>query len=66
MKIDHRRVIDTAVMFMVDGRKQQLKNLVFNYFKKSIQKNTHNSIEDCKYTLSLAKLNIEILSKLSE
>lgn len=63
LKIVHSNVVDTAVIFQHNGRKQQLKQLVFNYLKMTVQRSSHDSVEDCKSTLALAKLHVEILTQ---
>lgn len=62
LRIIHQNVIDTSVLYYnPKGFKISLKNLANSYLGLDIQKNTHDSAEDAKAALSLAKLKIEIL-----
>lgn len=61
MKIVHQNVVDTSVLYYSPkGFKISLKNLANTYLSLDIQKNTHDSSEDAKAALSLAKLKVEI------
>ena len=58
-------MIDTSVMFSSNSeRKIKLKELGFKYFNVEIQKGSHDSVEDSKVSLSLAKLRVDILHHL--
>jgi RNA exonuclease 1 len=69
----HHKCIDTSVLYLTESsRKLSLKNLAFKYLNLTIQKvnrfllkDTHDSNEDSKIALSLAKLRIEILDNFS-
>ncbi|CAD8112194.1 unnamed protein product [Paramecium primaurelia] len=62
LQIIHHKCVDTSVLYMTESnRKLSLKNLAYKYLNLSIQKDTHDSNEDAKIALSLAKLRIEIL-----
>ena len=58
----HNRVIDTSVLYMTQtNRKLSLKSLALKFLNLSIQKDTHDSVEDAKIALALARLRIELL-----
>ncbi|CAK68222.1 unnamed protein product (macronuclear) [Paramecium tetraurelia] len=66
LQMIHHKCVDTSVLYMTESnRKQSLKNLAHKYLNLSIQKDTHDSNEDAKIALSLAKLRIEILNHFS-
>lgn len=79
LQIIHKNIIDTSVLYHSNGGyKVSLKNLAKQYLNCTIQKvikkkkkinylyqNEHDSVEDAKIALSLAKLRIEILDNLS-
>ncbi|CAD8126322.1 unnamed protein product [Paramecium sonneborni] len=66
LQIMHYKCVDTSVLYMTESnRKLSLKNLAYKYLNLSIQKDTHDSNEDAKIALSLAKLRIEILDHFS-
>ncbi|CAD8162033.1 unnamed protein product [Paramecium octaurelia] len=61
LQIIHHKCVDTSVLYMTESnRKLSLKNLAYKYLNLTIQKDTHDSNEDAKIALSLAKLRIEI------
>lgn len=66
LKISHRKVVDTSVLFSHKHVKLSLKNLAFNYLKRKIQQGIHSSTEDAQITMGLAKLHVEVLSRLSK
>ena len=58
----HGNVVDTSVIFPKrDGFKYSLKTLAFNYLKIKIQEGAHDSREDARFSLAVAKIGIEIL-----
>ena len=62
MKIVHKKIVDTSVLYPKTlGYKYSLKNLAYNYLKLDIQKGIHDSREDAKIALALAKLKTTIL-----
>lgn len=64
LKIFHDKIVDTAILFPKQGGyKFSLKTLAFNYLKKIIQKGVHDSCEDAKISMAVAKIGVEILSK---
>lgn len=66
MRLIHTKVVDTSVLFPKDnGYKYSLKNLAYNYFRAKIQQGSHDSIEDAQIALALAKLKVDILSRLN-
>lgn len=55
LKLIHRKVVDTSVMFMFsDGRKSSLKSLVWKYLSASIQHASHSPVEDALFTFLVA------------
>ncbi|KAM3146878.1 hypothetical protein pb186bvf_001032 [Paramecium bursaria] len=61
LQMMHHKVIDTSVLYMTDSnRKLALKVLAQKYLNLTIQKSTHDSVEDAKIALSLARLRIDI------
>ncbi|CAD8125829.1 unnamed protein product [Paramecium sonneborni] len=66
LQIMHHKCVDTSVLYITESsRKLSLKNLAYKYLNLTIQKDTHDSNEDAKIALSLAKLRIEILDNFS-
>jgi len=62
LNIIHEKIIDTSVLYMnTKGYKSSLKNLSHHYLHIDIQKGSHDSAEDAKSALALAKFKIEIL-----
>jgi len=62
LQIIHENIVDTSVLFQSSkGFKNSLKTLACTYLHIEIQKETHDSIEDAKISLALAKLKVEIL-----
>lgn len=60
MKLFHRKVVDTAYMFMCadDSHKLKLKDLTKHYFGETIQKGQHCSVEDARAVRDLVSLKI--------
>ncbi len=62
LKLIHRRVVDTSVLFKQGERKISLKQLVYRHLnKRVIQEGTHDSIEDARSALGLAIAAIAML-----
>ncbi len=62
LEMVHTTVLDTSVLFeSITHRKSKLKDLAMQYFNVKIQQGPHDSADDAKLSLSLAKLKIEIL-----
>lgn len=67
LKIYHPYLIDTSRLFRTkDNYKICLKSLAKKYLKKEIQKNIHDSYEDCLSTLELFSVRVEYFKRLFE
>eukprot|EP01017_Pseudomicrothorax_dubius_P041595 TRINITY_DN6668_c0_g1_i1.p1 TRINITY_DN6668_c0_g1~~TRINITY_DN6668_c0_g1_i1.p1 ORF type:complete len:317 (-),score=32.92 TRINITY_DN6668_c0_g1_i1:77-1027(-) len=67
LKIVHERVIDTSILYQNEGGfKSSLKNLSFKYLNWKIQNGDdgHDSAEDAKAALALAKYRIEVIDNI--
>lgn len=58
MRIVHKKVIDTAIIFQKGKFKQSLKNLSFEYLSRRIQSGEHDSSEDAIATMDIIKKKI--------
>eukprot|EP01120_Amphizonella_sp_Union-15-10_P005940 TRINITY_DN1832_c0_g1_i2.p1 TRINITY_DN1832_c0_g1~~TRINITY_DN1832_c0_g1_i2.p1 ORF type:complete len:410 (-),score=62.89 TRINITY_DN1832_c0_g1_i2:20-1249(-) len=62
LKLVHSSVIDTSILYPHPrgGRyKHALKFLALKFLQRTVQENTHDSIEDAKTAMALAKLKFE-------
>ncbi|CCH60893.1 hypothetical protein TBLA_0D03960 [Henningerozyma blattae CBS 6284] len=58
MRITHKKIIDTAIIFQKGKFKTSLKNLSFEYLSRRIQTGEHDSSEDAIATMDIVKKKI--------
>lgn len=56
MRIIHRRIIDTAILYSKGKYKTSLKNLAFEFLSRKIQTGEHDSSEDAIATMDVVKV----------
>lgn len=66
LNVSHYNNIDTSILFIKETVKLSLKTLAYSYLWLKIQNAEHDSREDAKAAMALAKYHIEIKSKFSQ
>lgn len=56
MRIIHRSIIDTAILYSKGKYKVSLKNLAFEFLSRKIQSGEHDSSEDAIATMDVVKV----------
>lgn len=56
MRIVHKRIIDTAILYSKGRYKTSLKNLAFEFLSRKIQTGEHDSSEDAIATMDVVKI----------
>ncbi len=65
LQLGHPRVIDTSCLYARKGHKLKLRDLAYRHLGLKIQTGKHDSAEDARAALALARLKVEILDPLS-
>lgn len=60
MRIIHKKVIDTAILYSQGKYKSSLKNFAFEFLSRKIQSGEHDSSEDAIATMDVVKVKIGI------